>query len=107
MSLASIISSDIDVMFADWEDYYTQGGTTVLGIFENEYRTIDLLTGEVSSAKPAFVRKATGPPALPGETIIVTADLYSASQALYIITNIENAPADLGPGLMRLLLKKA
>jgi hypothetical protein len=108
MSLSSIILSDIDAQFSDWGDYYTQGGQTVKGIFDNEYRATDLLTGEISSAKPAFVRKTADVQAtVQGDTIVVTSELYAVSAISYTVISVENAPADLGPGLTRLVLMKA
>lgn len=107
MSLTALILSDIDAMFEDWDDRYTQSGKTIHGIFDNEYRAVDLLTGEVSNAKPAFVRKTSDVYAtVQGDTIVVTSELYAVSAVSYTVMSVENAPADLGPGLTRLVLMK-
>ena len=108
MSLSALILSDIDVMFEDWNDFYTQSSKTIHGIFDNEYRAIDLLTGEASSAKPAFVRKTADVQAtVQGDAIVVTSGLYAVSAVSYTVMSVENAPTDLGPGLTRLALMKA
>lgn len=108
MSLSSLILSDIDAMFADWGDYYTQSGQTVKGYFDNAHRDVDLLTGEISNATPVFERKTADVQAtVQGDVITVTSERNAVSAVSYAVMSVKNAPDGLGPGITRLVLMKA
>ena len=110
MTIASQISADVDQMVAASGDSatLTHGGVTGAafnGLFDNEYFGLDVGAG-VSSAKPAFAARTPDvSSAVKGDTLTVTSVLYGITAQAYTIQERQASPADLGPGMTRLILK--
>ena len=90
-------------IFFDVDDFgvtatYTRGATpsTVIGIFDNTYVTVDIAEVGYASAEPEFLMQSSQVPsgAIPGDTLTVNATAY-------IIRNIEPD----GTGITRLRLQ--
>lgn len=107
MSFASHILSEAARNASDTGDTAVYSGSTINGTFVNEYIEMDLATGAVSSAKPAFeCLTSLVFSAAKGYALIVTSPLHSITSASYTVASVQHAPADLGPGMTRLILKK-
>ena len=109
MTLASSINDDRDQIVNDWGDtgIYNGGSTPVMGLFDNEYLSINLDGSDVQSAKSAFLCKTSDVPAAKKtDTMIVTSPLYGIVSVSYTVTSVEVNPADVGPGWTRLIFKK-
>jgi hypothetical protein len=111
MTLAANILNDLDAIISPWGDsaVVTHDGTpaTVAGVYESEYFEMDLLSGSVQNAKPAFWCKTSNvPSAAQADTLVVTSELYNIDAVSYNVLKVQVNPPDLGPGLTRYVLTK-
>lgn len=112
MSLISQMASDIAVFLADFGESQTwtpaAGGaaTAFTGIFDNEYFDLSPEGIQIAGAKPALIVETSAVAGIAaGDTVTVTAALFSISGTAYTLHQKLDAPADLGPGFSRLILK--
>lgn len=113
MSFLDGLAADLDTMLADWGEgqiWTPSGGaaTPFTGVPEVNFKMIDLASGSVATHDAAvFGKKTVISAAKKGDAVALTSALNGVSSVNYTITAVQDAPEDLGPGFVRLLLKKA
>lgn len=101
MSLSAQILADLAGQLKDW-DSALYSGTTIYGIYDAEYQ--EVLGAE--SGKPAFACLTSDVSGIShGATLAVTSELYNISALSRTVVNVQHAPADLGPGMTRLVFR--
>lgn len=111
MSFITSAQAGIDLMLSrlgesqSWTPAAGGAATPFTGIFDNDYLDVNVVV-EVASAKPAMIVKTTSVAGIArGDTVTVTSTLYGISGVAYTLVTKEDSPADLGPGMSRLVLK--
>lgn len=113
MAFLTSALSDLDSFLADFGESQTwtpAGGaaTPFTGVAEVGYRQIDLASGAVTSHDAAvFGKTSVIGTAKKGDAVSLTSVLNAVSAAAYEVTERQNGPDDLGPGMTRLMLRKS
>jgi hypothetical protein len=103
MSLASTMLAELSQNLSGW-DSAVYNGATIYGIFGNEY--VEVLG--VESKRPVFECKTSDVSgAVQDSVLVITSELHAVTAVSYTVVNVQPAPEERGPGVIRLVLKKS
>lgn len=113
MTFLDQVNADLDTQLSDWGESQVWtpaagAATPFTGIAEVGFKQIDLVSGAVISHDAAVIgKRSVIGAAKKGDAVSLTSVMNGMSAAAYTVTIPQNDPDDLGPGMTRLVLRKA